>query len=177
MKNVWGVPRDEQMMHEEPIYMVYVRLIEYVCCDISEDSWRLSTNPSIPWLHSQLMSNRLIHHQIRDVSISNLAAKSLVQREMAYAYLMPSFLVTVHGAVELPVPIPNLCLTGKRNRAVIINRSIITHALRHNTATKVTKPKTTKASERFEDRGERKSRATIQSCHPCSNFIRLCNSI
>lgn len=116
------------MMHEEPICMVYVRLIEYVCRDITEDSLKLSTNPSIPWLHSQLMSNRLIHHQIRDVSISNLAAKSLVQREMAYAYLMPSFLVTVRAAAELPVPIPNLCLTGKRDRALIINQSIISQA-------------------------------------------------
>lgn len=36
------------MIDEEPICMVYVRLIEYVCRDITEDSLKLSTNPSIP---------------------------------------------------------------------------------------------------------------------------------
>lgn len=67
------------------------------------------------------MRNRWIHHQIRDVSISNLAAKSQVRREMAYAYLKRPipFQATEPASAEWRVPVPNLFLTGKQESRVI----------------------------------------------------------
>lgn len=85
------------------------------------------------------MRNRWIHHQIRDVSISNLAAKSPVPRVMAYAYLKRPFpfQATEHAAAVWRVPVPNLCLTDKQQTE--INResrmrsvwSIIQRRMRH----------------------------------------------
>lgn len=67
------------------------------------------------------MRNRWIHHQIRDVSISNLAAKSPVRREMAYAYLKRPFpfQATEPASAVWRVPVPNLFLTGKQESRVI----------------------------------------------------------
>lgn len=91
-------------------------MADMICFLIVLKTRERDTNPNIPCSNSELKRNRWIHHQIRDVSISNLAAMSPVRREMAYAYLKRPFpfQATEHASAEWRVPVPNLCLTGKQ---------------------------------------------------------------